>query len=166
MKFTRIKVFSVLSLAGCFGMITGCTPLYVDHTPGPKAQIQNSDNVGIFKNASRCTGWQHLKGAPWFGNHIGYTTVPANTMVTLIGVYEDNPYYYCTPAAFSFTPQPNNQYIATYEPKKHQTGGFFSNPVCAAKVYNVTQKRNVPVIIRDYKNGLMSGKCADAYANQ
>ncbi|PIZ03775.1 MAG: hypothetical protein COY58_07635 [Gammaproteobacteria bacterium CG_4_10_14_0_8_um_filter_38_16] len=99
-----------------------------------------------------------------FGNHIGYTTIPASTLVTLIGTFEDNPDYYCTPGVFSFVPQPDNKYIASYEPSKTKSTSFFSNPICTPKIFNITQHKSVSVILRKYKSGFSHGKCVDSYA--
>lgn len=148
MKFTQIKVFFTLPLILTVASCTTSNAPYLDRTPGPKAQIQNSSNLMIFQNAEHCAFAHRLKGRSWFDSDIGYTNVPANKLVTLAGAYQGNRYY----CVFSFTPDADNQYKVNYKPTEKST--------CAVTVYNTTQQKNVLVVVmRHYQRGVMSGHC-------
>lgn len=137
--------------------LSGCAfvPSYENKTPGPTAQIQNSEDFYILKNAKKCTHPARTPGKPMFSGKMGYTTIPANTLVTLLGNSTD---YDCAKTVISFVPKPNNKYIVSYLPTNHRT--------CATKIFNVTQNKNIPVIFRKYKNGVVYGNCDDAYSEQ
>lgn len=137
-------------------LLSSCAPVYQVKNASQTAKLENNNSIFLFQNAKLCTNIERTHSTPFWSGKGGYTTIPANMLVTVKGTYNFDNTSFCVPTVFSFTPRSNNIYKITYQPKGN--GNY-----CTLKVRNVTLHKNVHYITRNYNSNFWSrkGRCDD-----